>query len=65
MYYIGTKSQCEDYDAMVTSKEIYRQSTENWSTPIKVGLLWYVKKHENHEMELEAVESLPVINELI
>jgi len=60
MYYIGTREECEAYDAIVTNGENYQAPTLNWANVIehptenKCAIL----KHENYSAQMTELESL-------
>jgi len=58
MYYIGTKTQCLEYDRMVTEGQNYRGGTKNWANPRKYKTKWAIKKHPSYESSLPLVEHL-------
>lgn len=59
VYIKGTFKQCKAYDALVTARENYAYSTDNWANPIEINGDWYILKHEDYESELENVITLP------
>ncbi len=61
MYYIGTKKQCTEYNAVVKSVLKYEGNTEGWGTVIKhpTKSLYAVEKHSRFSnASFEKVESL-------
>jgi hypothetical protein len=58
-FYIGTKSECEAYDAQVSEAENYQSPTQNWFTPIELPDNSYaVMKHASYPSSLQEVESI-------
>ena len=63
MYYKGTKSECDAYNAFVTSGQNYIGTTTRWAEPYEVDGFWYIIKNINYLAEMEEVEVMPIINE--
>ena len=60
MYYIGSKKECEDYNAKVTLGENYNSSTSKWSSVIshKNGIDFAIFKNMKYDASLKEVEFL-------
>ena len=56
--YIGTKAQCEQYNAQVTAGEGYSGGTGRWAEVKKhpIQELYAIQKHKNYECEMELGE---------
>jgi len=61
MYYKGTKTKCEDYNAKVTLGENYKDSTDSWANVIsnQNGQGFAILKHENYESEMTLIDKIP------
>ena len=61
-HYIGTKSQCEGYNAKAAKLEgLTGDKTNKWSEVIKHPTkdLWAVAKHPDQPSAMQQVEALP------
>ena len=58
MHYIGTKAECEQYNATVTAGEHYSGGTVRWSNIKKhpEQEIWAIQKHESYECDMELGE---------
>ena len=61
MYYKGTKTKCEDYNAKVTLGENYQGSTNSWANVIRNenGEGFAILKHENYESDMTLIDKIP------
>jgi len=61
MYYKGTKTKCEAYNARVAEGENYRDSTTSWAnvTSNQNGEGFAILKHENYESEMTLIDKIP------
>ena len=61
MYYKGTKTECEDYNAKVTLGENYQGSTDSWANVIsnqnEQGFA--ILKHESYESDMTLIDKIP------
>ena len=60
MYYAGTKQECENYNATVTSGEGYSGSTSRWGKieEHQNGLEFAIIAHDKYHSELETLKTL-------
>ena len=63
MYYKGTKTECDSYNALVTDGENYSGTTTQWSEPEELFGFWYVVKNSKYLSEMGEAESIPIVNE--
>ena len=63
MYYKGTKTECDNYNALVTEKENYSGTTTQWSEPNEVDSVWYIVKNSKYISEMEEVQAMPILNQ--
>ena len=61
MYYKGTKTKCEDYNAKVTEGENYQDSTNSWAnvTSNQNEEGFAILKHENYESDMTLIDKIP------
>ena len=61
MYYIGTKQECEDYNAKVTLGENYQGLTTSWAnvTSNQNGQGFAILKHESYESDMTLIDKIP------
>jgi hypothetical protein len=61
MYYKGTQTECENYNAKVTLGENYQGSTDSWANVIsnQNGQGFAIIKHENYESEMTLIDKIP------
>jgi len=60
MYYKGTKTECEDYNAKVALGENYQGSTTSWAnvTSNQNGQGFAILKHESYESEMTLIDKI-------
>ena len=65
VFYKGTKTKCEEYDAMVTAGQNYQGVTTKWAQPVKINNTFFIKKHDSYDADngLVEVSSLPVVED--
>ena len=63
MYYKGTKTECDAYNAFVTAGQNYIGTTTQWAEPYEIDGFWYFIKNSNYLSEMEEVEAMPIFNE--
>jgi len=63
MYYKGTKTECDAYNAFVTAGQNYIGTTTQWAEPYEADGFWYIIKNSNYLSEMEEVEAMPIVNE--
>lgn len=58
--YIGTESECEDYNEKVSSSENYSGRTERWAIVRKHPQknIFAIKRHRRYSCDMELVEEL-------
>ena len=61
MYYKGTKTECDNYNASVTEGQNYSGTTTQWAEPYKVDESWYIVKNSKYLSEMEEVEEMPIV----
>ena len=61
MYYKGTKTECANYNALVTEGQNYSGTTTQWAEPNEVDGFWYVVKNSKYLSEMEEVEAMPIV----
>ena len=61
MYYKGTQTECENYNAKVTLGENYQSSTTSWANIIKNqnGQGFAIAKHDNYESDMTLINKIP------
>ena len=62
-FYKGNKTQCDEYNNIVTSGEGYQGTTTKWAEPREIEGFWYIARHESYSSDLELVDNLPVVEE--
>ena len=61
MYYKGTKTECGNYDSLVTEGENYSGTTTKWGETNEVEGVWYIVKNKKYLSEMEEVEAMPIV----
>ena len=61
MYYKGTQTECENYNAKVTLGENYQGSTDSWANVIsnQNGEGFAILKHDNYESDMTLIDKIP------
>ena len=61
MWYRGTKQRCEDYNAIVSYNEGFKDTTSRWSNIHFIEGTYYIMKHETYSgAYLTEATELPV-----
>jgi len=61
MWYKGNKQRCEDYNAIVSYNEGFKDTTSGWSSIAEIEGTYYIFKHENYSgAYLTEVSELPL-----
>ena len=60
MYYKGTQTECENYNAKVALGENYQGSTTSWAnvTSNQNGQGFAILKHESYESEMTLIDKI-------
>ena len=61
MHYKGTKTECDNYSALVTEGQNYSGTTTQWAEPNEVDESWYIVKNKKYFSEMEEVEAMPIV----
>ena len=61
MYYKGTQTECENYNAKVTLGENYQSSTTSWANIIKNqnGQGFAIPKHLDYISDMQKIDKIP------
>ncbi len=64
-YIKGTKLECDDYNAFVTSGQNYIGTTTQWAEPMEIDGYYYILVHDRYPTTLTTVTELPVVEDNI
>ena len=66
MWYKGNKQRCEDYNAIVSYNEGFKDTTSGWSAIGEIEGAYYIKRHSDYVgTYLTEAAELPTPTEII